>query len=59
MPLRIAVIVACGLIITACGSSSNSGKNASRGDSQGLEFARCMRSHGVSGFSDPTVVGVA
>jgi hypothetical protein len=57
MPQRIAGIITCGVLIAACGSSSKLSKSASTGYSQGLGFARCMRSHGVPNFSDPTVVG--
>jgi hypothetical protein len=57
MPQRIAVILTCGLLIAACGSSSKPGTSASAGDSQAFEFARCMRSHGVPDYSDPTVTG--
>src|ERR1700733_7077255 len=57
MRQRLASIISCGLLIAACGSSSKPGKSASAGYSQGLEFARCMRSHGVPNFSDPTAVG--
>jgi hypothetical protein len=53
MPQRTAVIIISGLLVAGCGSSSE-GKSASAGRSQGLEFAQCMRSHGVPNFSDPT-----
>ncbi len=56
MPKRVAVLIACGLLIAACGSSSKPTERASKGDPQGLEFARCMRSHGVPNFSDPHTV---
>lgn len=57
MPKRIAVMITCGLFIAACGSSSKPGRSGSTDYPQGLEFARCMRSHGVPNFSDPTAVG--
>jgi hypothetical protein len=51
-------------VIAACGSASASrsgspaspGANASQAQARqdGLSFARCMRSHGVSSFPDPT-----
>lgn len=56
-----AVGIATGL--TACGSSGNSSTNSSStaGGRQtqaqtqaAFQFARCMRSHGVPGFPDPT-----
>ncbi len=55
-------LLAAALGLAACGSSSPSGTatNASAGQgsdassSKTLEFATCMRSHGVSNFPDPT-----
>jgi hypothetical protein len=55
-------LLAAALGLAACGSSSPSGTatNASAGQSseasssKTLEFASCMRSHGVSNFPDPT-----
>jgi hypothetical protein len=46
--------VSCALALTACGSSgkSNNG-SASNGEAAGIEFADCMRSHGVPNFPDP------
>jgi hypothetical protein len=41
----------------AAGSSSSGG--SSGGTGQGLAFARCMRSHGISDFPDPTGGGIA
>jgi hypothetical protein len=51
-------------IVAACGSSSPSRSGSAGGSGtnpavtqarqEGLSFARCMRSHGVSGFPDPT-----
>ena len=59
--------VAAAMTIAACGShspsssgsSGRSGTNASQAEAQqeGLSFARCMRSHGVSSFPDPTPGG--
>jgi hypothetical protein len=51
------VIAACGSNSpSSSGSSGSSGSNASQAQAQqeGLSFARCMRSHGVSSFPDPT-----
>jgi hypothetical protein len=42
--------VGCALLLAACGSSSVPHKAAA---AVGLEFATCMRSHGVSNFPDP------
>jgi hypothetical protein len=36
-----------------------SGGPSSQAQSQALKFARCMRSHGVTSFPDPTVSGSA
>lgn len=60
MPKRIAVIFTCGLLIAACGSSgkpSNNAADPANGYSRGLDFAKCMRSHGVSNFPDPSAAG--
>jgi hypothetical protein len=58
MPKRLALILACGLGIAACGSSSNNEtKNTRKGYSQALAFSKCMRAHGVSNFPDPTTRG--
>ena len=55
-----AVIAACGSNSPgSSGSSGSSGSDASQAQAQqaGLSFARCMRSHGVSSFPDPTPTG--
>ncbi|HEY5431180.1 MAG TPA: hypothetical protein VIK04_18835 [Solirubrobacteraceae bacterium] len=54
-------------VIGACGSSSpsnssssgssSSNPNQAQAQQEGLSFARCMRSHGVSTFPDPTPNG--
>ncbi|MGH2857358.1 MAG: hypothetical protein ACRDMJ_07715 [Solirubrobacteraceae bacterium] len=54
--------VACALAIAACGSSAGAGTigtgtGPSTGPNQGLKFAGCMRSHGVSHFPDPSATG--
>ncbi len=52
-----AVIAACGSHSpSSSGPSGSSGANPSQAQAQqeGLSFARCMRSHGVSGFPDPS-----
>jgi hypothetical protein len=48
---------ACSLTVAACGSSGTpSGSSSTTGGlaNQGLAFARCMRSHGVTNFPDPS-----
>jgi hypothetical protein len=58
VPKRLALIVACGLWIGACGSSSNNEtKNTPRNYSQALAFSQCMRARGVSNFPDPSSSG--
>ena len=49
----------CVLALSACGSSSSSGTGpgGSAGQNQGIQFADCMRSHGVSNFPDPGAGG--
>jgi hypothetical protein len=55
MRTRLALILACGLGIAACGSSSNNERtNSAKGYSQALEFSKCMRAQGVSNYPDPT-----
>ncbi len=51
------MIFTCGLLIAACGSSGNPTKDAANGYSHALDFAKCMRSHGVSNFPDPSAGG--
>jgi hypothetical protein len=54
MSKRFILILACGVGIAACGSSSSSQtRNAASRYSQALAFSNCMRSHGVSNFPDP------
>ena len=59
----VSIIVAAGaclLAITACGSSSSRRmppQGASNLRSQGIEYADCMRSHGVPKYPDPTTTG--
>lgn len=57
---RWCVLVALGCVATvaACGSSSHpTGTAASGHYSQGVKFSACMRSHGVTGFPDPSAGG--
>jgi hypothetical protein len=48
--------VSCVLAVAACGSSGSpsSAAGTGSGDTLALEFADCMRSHGVPNFPDPT-----
>lgn len=48
----------CAVALAACGSSHKpSGKTGSETHSPALEFATCMRAHGVPSFPDPTAGG--
>jgi hypothetical protein len=52
--LSIAIaVLGCVLTIAACGSSSQSTTSLASVHSQFVEFADCMRSHGVPDFPDP------
>ena len=48
--------VSCVLAVAACGSSGSpsSAAGTGSGDTLALQFADCMRSHGVPNFPDPT-----
>jgi hypothetical protein len=55
------VAIACGIAIAGCGFTGNSSEAASSGGPESsavasffLTFARCMRSHRVANFPDPT-----
>jgi hypothetical protein len=53
-PLTLATLI-CLVALAACGSSSKPSTNgASSGHAQFLAFSKCMRSHGVPNFPDPT-----
>jgi hypothetical protein len=49
--------VGCALAVAACGSSQKSSSSTDASHSQELEFANCMRSHGVPSFPDPSTGG--
>lgn len=49
--------LACAVAIAACGSSSSSHDLARSAAAKGIEFADCMRSHGVPNFPDPSAGG--
>lgn len=60
--LILGVGAACALVVAACGSSgtpSGSNSTASGLAGQALAYARCMRSHGVTDFPDPSSNGRA
>jgi hypothetical protein len=48
-------VVGCALAVVACGSSGGPSISAATGsgDTGAVEFAGCMRSHGVPNFPDP------
>jgi hypothetical protein len=50
------VALVCALALCACGSSSQPGQSTP-GHSQFLAFSKCMRTHGVSNFPDPSPGG--
>lgn len=62
-PLILVSIVACSLVAAGCGGSGGSAgvatvTSTTTAAQHGLTgFSRCMRSHGVSGFPDPTSGG--
>ena len=49
--------VGCALVLAACGSSSKPHGPAANDRPAGLEFATCMRTHGVPSFPDPQTSG--
>jgi len=46
-------VVGCGSTGAPSGTVTNAGSPAPSGPSPALEFAKCMRAHGVSNFPDP------
>jgi hypothetical protein len=59
---KTALILSFGVLIAACGSSSNNSANdpaktRSNVYAQALDFSRCMREHGVANFPDPSAHG--
>jgi hypothetical protein len=57
-PALALAVPACALAIAGCGSSANPSSSASSSkESKGLQFANCMRSHGVPSFPDPGADG--
>jgi hypothetical protein len=47
-------LLAAGIGLAACGSSASNATATTARSGQALAFARCMRSHGVPNFPDPT-----
>jgi hypothetical protein len=58
---KIALILASGVLLAACGGSSNNDPASTRNDGksfpQALAYSKCMREHGVSNFPDPKSSG--
>jgi hypothetical protein len=54
--LIVLAATSCTLAIAACGSSSQSSRTAAASNTQ-LDYANCMRSHGVPNFPDPSAGG--
>lgn len=55
-----AAALAAGLLVAGCGGSpstpsSNSATGGPQAGSQAIAYSRCMRSHGVPSFPDPTI----
>ena len=70
VPALLAVAVLVAALLSACGSSgsssiahlksstsANSGTSTTKSRPSGIAFSRCMRSHGVPNFPDPTSSG--
>lgn len=64
LPLVALVLIAMVVLISACGSSApagtstaGSGNNNTANAQKAVEFAKCMRSNGVSEFPDPGASG--
>jgi hypothetical protein len=50
-------VVSCAVTIAACGSSSEPSTIGSASAGQAIAYTDCMRSHGVTGFPDPSPEG--
>jgi hypothetical protein len=56
--VAITALLAAAVLTAGCSGSSDPGANGSSSGglaAQGVAYTRCMRSHGVSNFPDPTV----
>jgi hypothetical protein len=49
--------VVCAVALAACGSSGDNSSHSRSPGASFLAFSECMRSHGVSGFPDPSSGG--
>jgi hypothetical protein len=60
LPRWPALAAACTVGLAACGVTTGSSgtTSASANGGPALQFAKCMRAHGVSGFPDPSAQGV-
>jgi hypothetical protein len=54
---QLTATLTCGLLVAACGSSSKPATDPGKGYPQALAFSRCMRSHGLPSFPDPSTNG--
>ena len=52
-----AAIIGCALAITACGTSGSKSSHTGSGATGFLAYSKCMRSHGVPNFPDPSAGG--
>jgi hypothetical protein len=53
------VAILAAVVLSACGSSSPGGSNASNPADNAFKFSRCMREHGVKDFPNPQIEGRA
>jgi hypothetical protein len=58
--VTIAALLGVGILAAGCGGSSAAGSGSTTSSAglagQGVAYSRCMRSHGVSDFPDPTTL---
>jgi hypothetical protein len=53
-----AALAGCGSTGAPSGTVTNAGSPSGKNASQALDFAKCMRAHGVSNFPDPNGTGI-
>lgn len=53
----LAGLVAIALLVAACGGTSGNSPSGGSGKNDPLAYSRCMRSHGVLNFPDPSTQG--
>jgi hypothetical protein len=58
LPFISLAALGCAAAIAACGSTHSSTTSASNPSTQLLTFSKCMRSHGVPSFPDPSGQGI-